>query len=227
MLRSSLHAMSELMRARPTRRPSRRALLLISIGVAATALIAACGTSGRALPDPAPGATAPPRKTTSSTVANQVTVGSDAAVLRPTGFSLTSLAWSKGGVIPADFGCRGANTSPPLTIIGVPSGTAELLLVATESAAPTAPRWIVAGIAPSTTGFEQGSVPAGAIEVVNSTGSARWSGPCPDTATSTFELRLYALSKASGLTAASGPAAIQPILATATQAAVLRGTSSN
>ena len=203
----------------------RRVSLAITLACTAAVLISACGTSGRTLQDPAPGATAPPRKTSSTTIANVVTVDPAGAQLRPTGYSLSSPAWSDGGPIPAQFGCRGADVSPPLSIVGVPEGTAELLLIASDTASASEPRWIVADIDPATSGFDQGAVPTGAVEVVNSTGSARWAGPCPDAPTTTFQLRLYALSRPSGLTAASTTSEIQPVIATTTAVAVLRGTA--
>jgi hypothetical protein len=200
--------------------------MLLGLLGASALIITACGTSGRELRDAAPGATAPARRNTSSTNANQV-LGTGEAVLRPTGYTLSSAAWADGGTIPAQFGCGGADVSPPLAISGVPEGTAELLLVATDVAQPTAPRWIVAGIAPSTTAIDQGATPSGAVEVTNATGSTRWAGPCPDPGSSlTFQLRLYALPQRSGLAQGSGPTSIQPVIATATAAAVLRGIAS-
>jgi len=225
---SSLCTMIEPLHARRTRQPLRHGLLVLALAFVAAALIAACGTSGRALRDPAPGATAPPRKTTSTTVGNKATIKPDNPFLGPLGFSLFSPVWASDGAIAAQFGCHGADTSPPLTITGVPSGTAELLLVAADVANPSAPRWIVAGINANTKKIDQGSIPPNAFEVTNATGSTQWAGPCPDAgATTTFELRLYALSQPSGLNADSGPAALAPVIATATQAPVLRGTSSN
>ena len=225
--RSSLVAVSRGANHPRSRRRAGRALLVVLMVCASASIVTACGTSGRALREPAPGATAPPRKATTTTAPNTFSIDPDDAVIRPTGFSLTSTAWSDGGAIPAQFGCAGADTSPPLTIGGVPDGTVELLLVATDTASPSSPRWIVADIAPSTIAFDQGSTPSGSVEVVNSTGSTRWAGPCPDPGTSTtFQLRLYALSAPSGLSAGSGPDAIRPAITTATQAAVLRGSAS-
>jgi phosphatidylethanolamine-binding protein (PEBP) family uncharacterized protein len=160
-------------------------------------------------------------------VANVVTADPNAAVLGRSGFSISSPAWSDAGTIPAQFGCGGADVSPPITITGVPEGTAELLLVASDVASPSSPRWIVADIDPATVRFDQGATPTGAVEVVNSTGSPRWAGPCPDPGTTTIlQLRLYALSQPSGLTADSETSAIRPAIATATAAAVLRGSAS-
>jgi len=211
------------------RRRTRR-LARVALGLIACVLLgigsAACGTSGRELREPAPGATAPPRRS-STTISNNNRVAPDDSnvVLRPTGFSLSSPAWLADGVIPMDFGCAGSDTAPPLTIAGVPDGAAELLLIASDVDVRSDTRWIVAGIPITTTSIAQGVLPPGAIAVVNSTGSTSWAGPCPTPGSSTtFQLRLYALRTPSGITAASDSPAVTVALTTATQAAVLRGT---
>jgi phosphatidylethanolamine-binding protein (PEBP) family uncharacterized protein len=189
-------------------------------------VLVACGTSGRDLRDPAPGATAPPRKgaVTTSTTGNQVSSDPNSAVIRPTGFALSAVDWSPDGAIPASYGCAGGDVAPSLSISGVPAGTSELLLVATDVAKPTEYRWIIAAIAPTTVAITPDSLPSGAVEVSNSTGSVAWAGPCPTQgSTMTFQLRLYALSAPSGLSAAAGPAGVLDVLPNATQAAVLRG----
>jgi phosphatidylethanolamine-binding protein (PEBP) family uncharacterized protein len=189
-------------------------------------VLVACGTSGRDLRDPAPGVTAPPRKgaTTTSKTGNQVFADSDNAVIRPSGFTLSAGDWLPNGNIPTQYGCAGIDVAPSLTISGVPAGTAELMLIATDVTRPSEYRWIVAALAPTTVAITPGALPPGAIEVPNSTGSPAWAGPCPATGSAmNFQLRLYALSAPSGLTAASGPTGIRDVLSNATQAAVLRG----
>jgi phosphatidylethanolamine-binding protein (PEBP) family uncharacterized protein len=187
---------------------------------------AACGTSGRELRDPVPGATAPPRRTSTTSSGNVQVIPDDSnVVLQPSGFTLGSPSWSADGEIPLEFGCGGEDIAPPLTISGVPDGTAELLLIATERDARSRTRWIVAAIPIATTSITQGVLPPGAVAVVNSSGSASWAGPCPTPGSSTtFQLRLYALRTPSEVTAASDSPAVTVALTTATQAAVLRGT---
>lgn len=190
-------------------------------------LIAACGTSGRELRDPAPGATAPPRKGATSTTRNQVVADPEAAMIRPTGFTLAAADWSPGGAIPVRYGCAGAQVAPSLSVSGVPAGTAELLLIATDVSEPTVYRWIVAALPATTVEITPDALPPGAFEIPNSTGSTSWAGPCPAAgSTVQFQLRLYALRDPSGLIAASGPSAIAGVLPDATQAAVLRGSYS-
>src|SRR6478736_3309763 len=91
------------------------ALALVVVGI----ILGGCGTSGRTLRDPVPGATAPPRKTSSTP---------STAVLQavPQGLSIASSAWTAGGEIPLGYTCDGQNVSPPLSITGAPEGTVEL-----------------------------------------------------------------------------------------------------
>ncbi|MBU6328514.1 MAG: YbhB/YbcL family Raf kinase inhibitor-like protein [Acidobacteria bacterium] len=196
--------------------------MAVLVALGATVLLG-CGTSGRTLRDPAPGATAPPRSSPTSRPANQVLP--DNAVIRPAGFSLSSVQWPADGPIPRSSTCAGADSSPQLILSGAPEGTAELLLVATDTAAPTRARWIVAGIAPTATDIPAGTIPDGAVAVINATGSAAWSGPCPRTAPISFQIQAFALPRISGLTATSTQSAVDAAIAGAIASVTLRGTA--
>jgi phosphatidylethanolamine-binding protein (PEBP) family uncharacterized protein len=62
----------------------------------------------------------------------------------------------------------------------VPSGTAELFLLAIDLSGSTndAIQWAVAGIPPSASGLSAGGLPAGAVAGLNSAGKAGWGGVC-------------------------------------------------
>ncbi len=94
--------------------------------------------------------------------------------------TLTSSAFTPGGAIPARYTCDGADVSPPLQWHGVPSGTAELFLLAIDLSGSSndAIQWAVGGIPPSTSGLSAGSLPAGAVAGLNSAGKAGWGGIC-------------------------------------------------
>ncbi len=186
--------------------------LLLVVG----ALLAACGTSGRTLRDPAPGATAPPRKTTTTVAAVDTTPAVP--------FSLSSEAWAPGGEIPARFTCDGEDVSPPLTISGVPAGTAEVVLTVNDPSALGYELWAVAGIAPDTTEIPEGGVPAGATELTNDSGTRAWHGPCHSGGTRSYDVTAYALPAPSGLGPDSTPPAVAAAVAAATATAVLTGT---
>jgi len=144
--------------------------------------------------------------------------------LRGTSFTVSSAAWPRGGSIPRAYTCDGADTSPPFTISGVPAGTAELVLIGREQSRPERTLWVLAGLGPATTDIPQGGVPTGAVQIVNASGTARWSGPCPTSGTETYEFSLYALPAPSGLTGASTRAQVDAAVATPTAVAIVSGT---
>jgi Raf kinase inhibitor-like YbhB/YbcL family protein len=204
------------------------ALLAVAV-VLSTGLLGACGTSGRTLRDPAPGATAPPRKPDTTAASTTTTTG---AVLDTTptsiettpavDLSLTSEAWADGGAIPVAHTCQGTATSPPLTIEGVPAGTAELLLVMRDLDDSGYLQWVVAAIPPADPSFPAGSVPPGAQQLYNDGDVTSYRAPCPPAGTGrhTYELTVAALAAPAGLdpkvTSAQLTAAVDGALATAT-----------
>ena len=174
---------------------------MLSVIVLAVVL-GACGTSGRALRDPAPGATAPPRKGSASTVAT--TAGAVFDTSPAAGLSITSTAWAPGSEIPVGYTCEGQDESPPLTISGAPAGTVELVLVVTDQDQGALVHWVVAGISPTAASFATGEVPTGAVQLPNADGEAAWLGPCPPAgATHVYDFTVHALSAPSGLGAGS------------------------
>lgn len=193
-------------------------------------MLTACGTSGRTLRDPKPGATAPLRKNSGSTTTLASGVGTGSATggaqITTTAFSLSTSAWRTGQAIPKAYTCDGVNTSPPLSIGGVPSGATELVLVVTDQNVAGQTLWLLAGIAPATISIPQGGVPTGAIQIVNSSGTARWNGPCPTNGQNTYEFALYALTSPSGLTTTATFADVNAAIARSVAASVISGTYS-
>lgn len=208
----------------PARRRHSRTIIA-GLAVVLALAVTACGTSGRALQDPKPGAKAPARQNNGSTSTSAAPGAptTSGAVVRGTSFAITTTAWSKGGSIPKAYTCDGADTSPPFAITGVPAGTVELVLLATSQNDPNRSLWILAGIGPATPAIPQGGVPTGAVQIMNSSGTARWSGPCPTSGTEAYEFAVYALATPSGLTAASTRAQVDAAIATPTSAAVVTG----
>ena len=182
----------------------------------------ACGTSGRTLRDPAPGATAPPRKNPNS---SSTTSGAAIGTTPLAGLSLTSTAWSPGGEIPRTFTCDGEAVSPPLVIAGAPAGTVELVLVVTDPDAAGFVHWVVAGIPPGVPTFPQGGLPAGAVEAPNSSGGTAWVGPCPPAGDAhTYDFTVYALPIPSGLGATSTADDLDTALVQASSQSAMTGT---
>lgn len=212
----------------PQRQRSHRfALAVLTIGFVSL-FIAACGTSGRTLQDPKPGATAPARKNTGSTAPANTAPGdtNPGPQINATGLLLQTTAWISGQAIPKPYTCDGVNTSPAFTLSGVPSSTVELVLVVSNQNVANQTQWLLAGISPATRSLPQGGVPTGAIQITNSSGTPRWSGPCPTSGTNTYEFALYALSSPSGLTTSATFADVNAAIAKATTASVLTGTYS-
>lgn len=121
-------------------------------------------------------------------------------VYTPSGtFSISSPAFERNGVIPAQYTCAGAGISPPLSWEKVPAGAAELFLFVIDDSSNGSEggqRWVVGGIDPSSKGIAAGQLPPGAIVGTNSAGKATYSPICPPQGKSnTIEFVLYALSK--------------------------------
>lgn len=181
------------------------------MAIGALPLLAACSSSdeGRTLrpPDPDQTTTAPTSPTATS-----------GAPLR-----LESSTMAEGGEVPVDHTCRGRDVSPSLHWTGVPSGTVELAVVVRDIDAGGFVHWVIAGLASDVGGVAEGAPPAGAVESTNDFGRPGWAGPCPVTGVHNYEIRLYALSQPSGVTAGQpGAAAAAQVEATpALQSAVL------
>lgn len=193
-------------------------LVTLTLGVAVTA----CGSSGRTLRDPEPGKVAPSRKSTATTGATSSTAGG--AVITGSGLSIKTTAWSAGGEIPDAYGCDGADTSPPLLISGASADVVEMVLIVSDQTVGGRTNWVVAKIGSATAAIPQGGVPTGAIQIPNDSGSALWSGPCPESGTHIYDFTLYGLSQPSGLTASSTRADIDAAVANPRSVSVITGT---
>lgn len=203
--------------------------------VALSSLLVACGTSGRALRDPAPGATAPPRKpdvssqlTTAAPAATDATTP-DTQVMDTTpaaDLALASNAWASGESIPVTFTCQGAAQSPPLTISGVPAGAVELVLLVRDQTDQGYLQWAVAGIDPQASSFPAGAIPSGARLLYNDGDVTAWRAPCPRAGTGrhTYEFSLSALAQPSGLEPKATPAAIDAVVGGAIATTMMTGT---
>ncbi|MHB1095578.1 MAG: YbhB/YbcL family Raf kinase inhibitor-like protein [Gemmatimonadaceae bacterium] len=115
-----------------------------------------------------------------------------------------SASFVHGGAIPARHTCDGANTSPPLSWSGVPSGTRSLTLIVDDPDAPdpAAPKrvwvhWVLYNIPPAVTALAEGGarspVPSGAREGLNDGDELGYDGPCPPIGRHRYFHTLYAL----------------------------------
>ena len=174
------------------------------MAIGALPSVAACASSddGRALrlPDPDQTTTTAPTSLPATTVAPLV---------------LSSATLAEGGEFPVDNTCRGRDVSPPLQWTGVPSGTVELAVVVRDVDAGGSVHWVIAGLTSDVGGLAEGTAPTGAVEATNDFGGPGWAGPCPVTGAHNYEIRLYALSQPTGVTAGQpGAAAAAQVEAT-------------
>ena len=99
------------------------------------------------------------------------------------------------GTLARPYTCHGAGINPPLNWSGAPPGTKSLALIVDDSSAPITPfiYWLVFHINPGTTDIQQGSLPTGAREALNSASKASYDAPCPSHKHS-YRFTVYALS---------------------------------
>jgi Raf kinase inhibitor-like YbhB/YbcL family protein len=183
--------------------------------------LAACGTSGRDLREPTPGATAPSRQP-SAAGTREVSSTSHGTV-----FAVTTDAWTPSGAIPSRYTCDGADISPPLVLSLVPEGTVELAVVVTDDSADRFIHWVVAGIDPSVTTLEEGEIPPGAVQALATDGGPGFSSPCPPEGDGphTYSFTLHALTQPSGVQdGVDGATAIEAIEAASLAQSLLTGT---
>jgi hypothetical protein len=199
---------------------------LVALSVGALPLVAACGNDdGRTLRAPEPG------QTTTTTVATSLPADAtgeiDGGPPTTQPLRLSSPALADGAEIPVDHTCRGRDVSLPLQWTGIPEATVEIAVVVRDIDADGLVHWVVAGLPPSTGGLAEGTVPEGAVETDNDLGRPGWAGPCPPSGTHNYEITVYALSQASGLTAGQpgAEAAEQLELAATLMTAVLSGSA--
>lgn len=220
------------MSSRCRRRPPARAVgsVVLMAGLVGLSGLAGCDTDdGRALAEPAPGATAPPLPTGSTTsTTTGVGLGTPPVGSREgSNLILSSAAFGGSGEIPPRYACNGDDISPPLGWTGVPAGTIELALTVVDVDAATGQsiHWVVAGIDPAFGGLEEGVVPPGAVEARNGISEFGWHGPCPPPGeVHAYVFTLYALTAASGVEpASSGDDAIARIASTPGIATTLTG----
>ena len=145
----------------------------------------------------------------------------------PGGLTLTSPAFVDGGTLDPTYTCDGQNVPPPLSISGIPDGTAELAIVVTDDDAADFVHWVIAGLPPTTTTIEPGLVPPGAVTAITDSGVDGWDGPCPPPgdAAHRYAFTVYAADQPIGLASGlDGDQAIGIIEAASSASGVLTAT---
>lgn len=113
--------------------------------------------------------------------------------------TLTSSAFADQGSMDSRFTCDGANTSPPLSISGVPAEAKSLVLIMDDPDVPTSVRadgmwdhWIKFNIPPETREIPENTEPPG-ISGAGTRGNLAYNGPCPPDREHRYFFKLYAL----------------------------------
>ena len=111
---------------------------------------------------------------------------------------LESSAFSNGGEIPRKYGYKNGNSSPPLTISGIPSNCQSLALIMDDPDAKAAVgkvwvHWVLWNISPDVSEINESSIPSNCEEGSTDFGEIGYGGPAPPDKKHTYIFKLYAL----------------------------------
>ena len=117
-----------------------------------------------------------------------------------TPLKLSSSAFDFGKMIPKKYGYKHGNTSPPLSIDGIPENTLSLALIMDDPDAMGAVgkvwvHWVLWNIAPDTVELKENSIPSNSVEGETDFGEIGYGGPAPPDKEHTYIFKLYALDK--------------------------------
>jgi Raf kinase inhibitor-like YbhB/YbcL family protein len=118
------------------------------------------------------------------------------APVAPRAMTVSSEAFSQ-NTLPQTYTCHGNRVSPPLDWSGAPADTKSLALVVDDSSAPITPYiyWLVFNIQPGTTDIQEGALPTGARQALNSMGTMTYDAPCPSGHSHSYRFTVYALNR--------------------------------
>jgi Raf kinase inhibitor-like YbhB/YbcL family protein len=116
--------------------------------------------------------------------------------------TLSSTAFTDGGLIPGKYSCDGENVNPPLAWTGIPEGARSLVLIMDDPDIPEAVKqsrgidvfdhWVVYNIPPGNGQIAEATTPAG-VQGLNGAGQAQYAGPCPPDREHRYFFYIYAL----------------------------------
>lgn len=159
-------------------------------------LLAGCASDGRTLAEPEDWQTTTTRPLPPTSAPPQEE--------SQTGLSLSSPDFAAGGEAPEATTCRDNNQFPNLRWSQLPTSAAEVVVVLSDQTNPEEPLllWLMAGINPTATSLDAGTLPAGAFESLNDYGNHGYGSPCIDELGSgprDLQFRVYVLNEPSGL----------------------------
>lgn len=129
------------------------------------------------------------------TLAGCGNAGSGAAVA-PIQMSVSSEAFVQ-QILPQTYTCHGRKVNPPLNWSSTPSAAKSIAIIVDDSSAPITPfiYWLVFDISPGASDIQEGSLPTGAKQAVNSAGTAGYDAPCPTGHAHSYRFWVYALDR--------------------------------
>jgi hypothetical protein len=114
--------------------------------------------------------------------------------------TITSSAFTNGGMIPKEHTCDGSDISPPLSWSGVPEGVQSLALICDDPDAPvgTWVHWVLFNVPPTANELPRNIPPDktldnGARHGINDFRKYGYGGPCPPSGTHRYYFKIYAL----------------------------------
>ena len=139
------------------------------------------------------------------------------APVAPASMSISSAAFVS-GMLAQRYTCHGAKTNPPLNWSAAPAGTKSLALIVDDSSAPITPTiyWLVFDINPGATDIQEGALPTGARQALNSAGTAAYDAPCPRGHPHSYRFTVYALNTALKLASSAPLQSVWTAIAAAT-----------
>ncbi|HSX47783.1 MAG TPA: YbhB/YbcL family Raf kinase inhibitor-like protein [Patescibacteria group bacterium] len=116
--------------------------------------------------------------------------------------TITTNAINDQGYIISRFTCDGENINPRLAFAGVPENAKSLALIIDDPDAPvgTFTHWTLYNIPSTTIQIDEGILPTGAKQGINSFGRISYGGPCPPAGSAhRYYFKLYALDNINDL----------------------------
>ena len=115
-----------------------------------------------------------------------------------TNLQIVSSAFMNGSEIPRKFGYKNGNSSPPLTLSGVPTESKSVVIIMDDPDAMGAVgkvwvHWVLWNIDPATTEIAESTIPNNAVEGMTDFGEVGYGGPAPPDKRHTYVFKLYAL----------------------------------
>ena len=154
--------------------------------------------------------------------ASSRTIISNSSTSMPSALTLSSAAFQAAGSIPARFTCDGEKINPPLSISGVPENAKSLVLIMDDPDVPKALKqdgvfdhWVLFNLPAGRQAFdiEEGKIPEGATEGINSSGKLGYASPCPpaqyEPSEHRYVFKLYALDAERSLSAGASKADVE------------------